>query len=931
MEGGRAWVRHWPVFTAGGFLLLGVYFGPLLLLPLRPSPHTELLLLPLGRLKITLSTPSWQLFLIHIPTMAVGFLFHTGLLLAGAEALRGHPVSFRLLFRPFWYRPLGTLAAGALRLIYSVLGLVLLVLPGLAAYLRFLFAPLLVQMSSEPFRKVWRWNEVTLGHRFKLLGLLLLLHFLSDVVPSVLLESVAPYSQSAALALGVLLVVFWTGCSAAVLAAAFQWLMTTDSLGILLREQLLSGPLTAEPGKRGVIWSAVCACGVAALVAALALRPSPSSLLNFAFPEPAPPTYGAIQRLGMATPLDLAPVPGTPLIGILSESGLELRNAWGELVSRYPFADPVYSGGMAFSPAGDLCLIWGWKKTFMLDLCQGKERWHTRPCAAAAFSPNANEVALLMGEEILFLEAHTGQPLGAVAFPYRKGAEAWMSYSPCGRKLVVVQQGQPSSVIHTHFVERETGRIKPEDDMGFWGAYYLFTPGGQLIALDGVTLRGLDAAREKVLYKLRSEEAIPGVRLFVDFKAAISADGRYVLSHTDQKMHLWDLHLQRHLGSVLFVEQHPPFRSSLRVDLGPIPLRIPWVTSERGGWIVVSSSRKAFFLEGPLLVGWTGIDSVKIWSIPALQLVVQWYVPKFHPYPLLVWSPRGDCLVFGRAIYRRTPAGWRPLGALPRELNAAAFSHDGALFAFASKREVEIWDAENWQERAIDVLDYDGFVSGLVFPIDRRRLVVARETQKVVQVYETDVRFERKKLLLEIPGARAVRFSPKGHFLAEKTDGGLRLWSLPEAKEALTLTLSFQDLAFCGEESRLAVLCADGTLIALETHTGQEIWRRRIVQDALETGRCDPEGCPPRGARPKLGPIAFSPCGKRIALQKDDEILLLDAESGEVQAAFAAPSLRSLVFSPCGDYLAGVEQDNSALIWNLNPILRVGASEGNPE
>jgi uncharacterized membrane protein len=161
--------RHFLTF----FIVTLIAFAPLLLLRQDPQaaaadPGRTLALLGLGFLLLMVMS-----------------MFSSAIILHGAfQDMRNRPVnlleSLRVAFRRFL--PLITLAL--LETLLLVLGIILLIVPGIIFYTMWMVAvAACVVERTGPWRSLRRSQELTKGHRWKMFGLFLVLMLLSLIGP----------------------------------------------------------------------------------------------------------------------------------------------------------------------------------------------------------------------------------------------------------------------------------------------------------------------------------------------------------------------------------------------------------------------------------------------------------------------------------------------------------------------------------------------------------------------------------------------------------------------------------------------------------------------------------------------------------------------------------------------------------------------------
>jgi len=225
-------------------------------------------------------------------------------------------------------------------------------------------------------------------------------------------------------------------------------------------------------------------------------------------------------------------------------------------------------------------------------------------------------------------------------------------------------------------------------------------------------------------------------------------------------------------------------------------------------------------------------------------------------------------------------------GAIPggaqeglRPFPGHAFSHGGALLAFAGEGEVTLWNIKVGQaEQEIDV-----------------------------------------------PGAGIgdLCFSPDDELLATAGhDGAVRLWSTETGEQTDAIEphagAPVRAVDFSAEGDRIVTASADGQVAITDVSGGAP---------TLELDECRVDGV-------AVGPLRYSPSGKAIFGVKREEcdtqfVCVWDAEDGRAVAAFEVPVSNAIDFSADGTMMATGGCGCEIILWDLvagMPIGQLGAS-----
>ena len=298
----------------------------------------------------------------------------------------------------------------------------------------------------------------------------------------------------------------------------------------------------------------------------------------------------------------------------------------------------------------------------------------------------------------------------------------------------------------------------------------------------------------------------------------------------------------------------------------------------------------------------------------------------------LAFSPDGKILAFAKGnriiiwdVERETEI--RTLTGHDYAVVSLAFNQDGTLLASGSLGEVvKLWDVDNGSEFSTLSRNSD-FVQRFDIAFSPDGLILATVGDEKITLW--DVNNGTASFVFDGPPwfADGIAFSPDGTILASGNVGGIELWTMSNLGQSTRLgyaddsyfnddpdNLSFSDVAFSPDGSRIASASSDGTVRTWDIATGNRI-------NVLS------------GHANAVSSIAFSPDGRILVSASDDRaIKLWDVNSGTELATLNGhtDAVIDIAFSPDGSWIASASTDGTVKIWNVNGIARVVHPSGDP-
>jgi mono/diheme cytochrome c family protein len=243
-----------------------------------------------------------------------------------------------------------------------------------------------------------------------------------------------------------------------------------------------------------------------------------------------------------------------------------------------------------------------------------------------------------------------------------------------------------------------------------------------------------------------------------------------------------------------------------------------------------------------------------------------------------------------------------PLEAQSSPANAAAFSPNGRLAAFASAdKSVRIWDVEGDRDLR-RCIGHTASLWAVAFSPDGTKLLSGGK-DGTVRLWDVERARELRSLTGHTDLVTCVAFSPDGRrALSAGYDHEALLWDLDRGRQMPGFAFHakyINAVAFSPDGERYLV-CAERTIHLLDAATGKTI--RTLV-----------------GHGGWVTDAAFSPDGRYILSGSDDKTLhLWDAETGREVRAFKGheSGVRCVAFSPDGRRVLSGGTDATVRLWD---------------
>jgi len=218
---------------------------------------------------------------------------------------------------------------------------------------------------------------------------------------------------------------------------------------------------------------------------------------------------------------------------------------------------------------------------------------------------------------------------------------------------------------------------------------------------------------------------------------------------------------------------------------------------------------------------------------------------------------------------------------------------------------VKVWDVKTGRE-LLSLKGHTHSIGRVAFSPDGK-LLASAGVDSTVKVWDAETGNEVFTLAaIERPGnamnlfLAGVAFSPDGQRLAAQG----KVWDVTTRKELLSLKGLFaRPVAFSPDGKRLVTVA--GPLALWDAQTGEQLL------------------LPSAGvAKVSVSGAAFSPDGKRLAIASDDNVKVLDVQSGQefLSLKIDRDIAGGIAFSPDGNRLGHVSTTGTVMIWDATPL-----------
>jgi WD40 repeat protein/serine/threonine protein kinase/DNA-binding XRE family transcriptional regulator len=445
---------------------------------------------------------------------------------------------------------------------------------------------------------------------------------------------------------------------------------------------------------------------------------------------------------------------------------------------------------------------------------------------------------------------------------------------------------------------------------------------------------------------------------FPVWDAAISPDGKYAVTATDNAAQLWDLQtgepIRVYFGRLSRVAFSPDGKYILTGDdantatlwdtlsgqavqhlLGHTDAVSGVAFSPDGKYILTGSYDKtarlwdaktgtelrqfightdiigavAFSPDGKYVLTGSADETARLWDVQTGNEIHEFSGQTYYPSSV-AFSPDGRYVLTGsgtnvaRLWNTQTGQELRRYSSGTQFVSGVAFSPDGkSILTGNYDGTARLWDIDS-QPELPQFTGHTAAINVVVFSPDSKYTLTGSE-DNTARLWDARTGRELHDFVGHTLGlASAVDFSPDGKYvLTGSFDKTIRLWNTATGQELheFATTSSVRSAAFSPDGKSLVIGSGDGIVRHLDAETGAELtnyW-----------GHVD-----------QVSGVTFSPDGKSIATSSVDKTARLwDVEYGFEQRKFLGHSdiVNSVDISPDGKYLLTASVDKTVRLWDI--------------
>ncbi|EJD44391.1 WD40 repeat-like protein [Auricularia subglabra TFB-10046 SS5] len=371
----------------------------------------------------------------------------------------------------------------------------------------------------------------------------------------------------------------------------------------------------------------------------------------------------------------------------------------------------------------------------------------------------------------------------------------------------------------------------------------------------------------------------------------------------------------------------------------------------------------AYLPSGKRIVSGAEDGSIQMWDPLTCQEAVEPLRGHQHAVDRVSVSPNGQelasCSLAERAIRRWDVASGTPIGSpLLADTHTVAYSLDGILLAYPDGDTICLWDVSTGSASGEKLRGHTATVTDVAFSPNGANIGSA-SIDKTIRLWTSATRecvatFE----VTEDDWPDSIRFSPKGdRFATLSLQGMVKIWSLSGTKINVGLppARGVNDIAFSASGTYLASGSAEGTICIWDAKTGKLVGEPLTghEQDVILVSfspdgrsliassgygeetirRWDVASGKPIGGpiKARVGTIAYSPDGTRLAYQDGDIICFWDISTGSAygdKLKGHTDTVIDVTFSPDGTFIGSSSKDRTIRLWDTASRACVATFDG---